>query len=61
MKKELKKYAWNIIFAKKDDLIVGKIIHVIYIYSDYSIYNEFEIYNDDLWETWNLLMKAHRE
>lgn len=61
MKKELKKYAWNIIFVKKDDLIVGKIIHVIYIYSDYSIYNEFENYNDDLWETWNLLMKAHRE
>lgn len=61
MKKELKKYAWNIVFGKKDNLIVAKIIHVTYIYSDYSIYNEFEIYNDDLWETWNLLMKAHRE
>ena len=62
MEKEFKMFNWaELRFFNPKTMTNYKIIHVAYVYSDYSIDSDFESYSDELWETWSALMEAYKE
>lgn len=61
MKKKLKMFRWATLLFLDKEGNKYRLIHVVYVYNDYSIDSDFEAYSDDLWETWSALMEAYKE
>lgn len=60
--KEFKMFKWAILnFVNPESVTFYKVIHVAYVFDDYSIESDFEPYSDDLWETWEILMEVYKE
>jgi len=56
--KKLEQIGWTTLTLKSSNPFVSdkKFLHVMFIYSDYTVENEFGHFTEDLSKTWELLL-----